>query len=237
MDERGGEERLPWLNAAPASRSARPAPQSRHTRSALLVLLALFLAAAIGVLAFLAGRSTAPTAIAPPPVPSVAVPIVPPVMNPPASLAVEAPSKPHPAAAPVKPDAPKPKARRTARRERAASAPPVRRARPARTVKPQPPRPRRTARASRAARPRAPGIVQLGAYVTRPQLDAAWRRLVRAHPPLATLPRTVTIAPPMPGRPVYYRLRLHTRSRAYARGLCNYLHGIGRGCIVVVRAK
>jgi hypothetical protein len=81
------------------------------------------------------------------------------------------------------------------------------------------------------------GVVQLGAYVTLPLLDASWGRLVTAYPPLATLPRAVTVTPPAPGRPRYYRMRLLLGSPREARALCHRLHGLGRGCIVVRNAK
>jgi hypothetical protein len=62
---------------------------------------------------------------------------------------------------------------------------------------------------------------------------ASWRRLRRAYPYLATLPRKVTVVRPVPGRPRYYRLRIGAGSAAHARAICDNLHRIGRGCTVV----
>ena len=93
-------------------------------------------------------------------------------------------------------------------------------------------------RANRVAGPDTPprgSVVQLGAYVAMPQADAAWGRLVGAYPYLSTLPRTVTVTAPSPGRPLYYRLRVAAGSRTQARALCNHLHRIGRGCMVVAK--
>jgi hypothetical protein len=99
-----------------------------------------------------------------------------------------------------------------------------------------PARPRVVARAGPAAGATA-GVVQLGAYVTTPLLEASWARLVGADPRLASLPRAVTATAPAPGRPRYWRLRVLTPSRREAHALCDHLHRIGRGCMVVPRAK
>lgn len=80
----------------------------------------------------------------------------------------------------------------------------------------------------------APGrVIELGAYITPGQLDAARWRLLRAYPYLGTLARSVTFIGPTPGRPRYYRLRLAASSSREARALCNNLHRIGRGCMIV----
>jgi hypothetical protein len=99
MDERrAGDERLPWLETVPARATALPAA-ARRSRTPLLVLLALFVAGGIAVMAFLAGRTTAPAerrqAAAQPtvPVPATAPVAIAPVAAPP-EAAVAAPAQP-----------------------------------------------------------------------------------------------------------------------------------------------
>ena len=53
------DDRLPWLDAAA---SAPSPPRTRRARTPLFALLGLFFAGAIAVMAYLAGRSTAPVA-------------------------------------------------------------------------------------------------------------------------------------------------------------------------------
>jgi hypothetical protein len=76
------------------------------------------------------------------------------------------------------------------------------------------------------------GVVQLGAYVSTPMLASSWARLVGAYPYLGTLPRMVT-GTAVAGRPYYYRLRVAAGSRRQALALCDHLHRIGRGCMVI----
>ena len=76
-------------------------------------------------------------------------------------------------------------------------------------------------------------VIQLGAYPNGRQTMAAWRRLSRAYPYLASLPRKVTVVRAGPGRRAYYRLRIGAQSSGHARSICNNLHRIGRGCIIV----
>ena len=244
------EDRLPWLDSP---RAAAPARTSRPARRPLLVLLGLFLASAIAVMAFLAGRSTAPG-----PGPIVTAPLPPPTAQlptaPPASLPLPEPA----AATPIAPAAPvamtpKPavvepvRAAPTQRRTESSKAS-TRRSAPQRqpraTVVPavEQPRPAAIARAApgpRAIWPARPfagprgRVIQIGAYRTQPLADAAWWRVARAYPYLATLPRIVSAVGPTPGRARYYRVRLAAGSNREARALCRNLRRVGRGCMVV----
>lgn len=232
-DRRASDDRLPWLDAPPARTPPSPAPSRR---APLMLLLALFLAGGIAVIAFLAGRTSAPRPVPPPPAPvEVRVP---------APVATPAPVTPRPVAPPAgprpaassPPPVPRPATRPPARPDRRGMIPPIERAfaraKPAAAA----PRPRPVEHQRPVARGPA-GVVQLGAYVTTPLLEASWARLVGAYPRLATLPRSVTVTQPAPGRPRYWRLRVLTTSRREARALCDRLHAIGRGCMVVARAK
>ena len=236
MDEasaRPDPERLPWLDAPRAAAPApRAAPVRRLSRGPIYVLLALFLAASVGVMAFLAGRGTAPvaptaapsaTAALPAPLPVPAAPA--PTAPAPEARAAEAPIKVVPARKPVVRRAAqrRPTARRPARRAVVA------RARPRSAVVvhrrinwPPPPSAGRPGR-----------VIQLGAFATARQADASWRRLVAVYPYLGRLPKVVTPNRPPRGYPRFYRLRLGAHSAREARALCRNLHRIGRGCMVV----
>ena len=242
MGDSRSDERLPWLATPPAKAAAAP-PAARRARTPLLILLALFIGGSIAVLAFLAGRSTAPgtgrdataaRASAP-----VTVRLPAPVPTAPVAPVVEA-AKPQASPAPTM-RAPAPRraaatnrrpARRATRSDRRNMIPRITRVFPTSAVATAAPRRRANQAAPPAAPPRG-SVVQLGAYLTMPQADAAWGRLVSAYPYLSTLPRSVTVTAPSPGRPLYYRLRVAAGSRAQARALCNHLHRIGRGCMVV----
>lgn len=234
MSDAGSDDRLPWLAPTPP---ARPATAARRARTPLLLLLGLFCFSAIAVIAYVAGRGLTPAAPrAPDPPATVApapAPVAAPTPRPQAPPRIAAAPSAHvvpaaPTAAPPKTSL-KPEARTTRRRETARAAPAVRvqRARP----------PARVAQRYRwppsfAAAPSG-RVVQLGAYPSGHQTMAAWLRLRRAYPHLATLPRKVVISAPRAGRPRYYRLRIGTRTPGEARALCQALHRIGRGCIVV----
>lgn len=245
-----GDDRLPWLDAP---RPASPARAASKARGPLIALLGLFLAGGIAVMAFLAGRSTAPppeplvTAILPPPAapsqapPPTAAPVpepqAAPLIAPPAPAAVPLPPTPAPAvrATPPKPRPIPPKASvrqaRPQRQARTIVAPAVDRPRPAPIVRAAPP-----LRAVWPARPFAGPrgrVIQLGAYRTQPLADAAWWRVARAYPYLATLPRSVSAVGPTPGRARYYRVRLAAGSNREARALCRNLRRVGRGCMIV----
>jgi hypothetical protein len=236
-DARASDDRLPWLDAVPARASTPAAPR---TRAPLMLLLALFLAAGIAVMAFLAGRTTAPREAGPVPIALPAPVAAPAPVAPPPVIAATVESAAI-QAAPIQAARPtvkranparRPAVRRAVRRDRRGMIPPIKRAFP--QVRPA------TVRRTPASRPVAggtAGVVQLGAYVTAPLLDASWGRLVGAYPALATLPRAVTVTAPSPGRPRFYRLRLLTPSRREAHALCDRLHAVGRGCMVVASAK
>lgn len=244
-DSRASDERLPWLETAPAAPTAKPA--ATRSRTPLLLLLALLVGAAIAVMAFLAGRVTAPAergqkapervtvrlpdARPAPAVPATA-PLVPPVVAPTPPVSAQRAER---ASTPVR----RPAARRPSRSDRRGMVPPIERAfplAPVATAASAPPVARPPAARRRPAAAARGGLVQLGAYETMPLLDASWARLVAAYPYLGTMPRMIT-GTRLPGRPYYYRLRVAAGSRREARALCDHLHRIGRGCMVVANAK
>ena len=234
------DDRLPWLDTP---RPAPHPPAARSTRAPLLVLLALFLAGGVAIIAFLAGRSTAPEATPAPPV----------VVGDRAPIArIEYPAPVPVPAAPVLPPAP-PAATPTA------SAGAKRAAAPAKRIaeRPQPSVSKAIERTSEAGARRdpqishaepvagpptawserpfagAPGrIIQLGTYATQAEADSAWWRLARSYPYLATLPRVVTPIAPAPGAAPAYQVRLSVGSRREARSLCENLHRNRRGCVI-----
>ncbi len=228
------DDRLPWLETPRTAKPTKRRPAARRARTPLLLLLGLFMAGVIAVMAFITGRSTAPRRVPaaainvplPPPVPAPETVVVPPapvaIMPEPAAIVPSAaPAKPRV----VRPAAVKAPARRSVERSRGVT---IHRNRA--TPPPTPPR-------YRWPTPSASGpsgrVVQLGAYYNGRQTMAAWRRLRLAYPYLATLPRKVTIVRPGAGRPRYYRLRIGAESEAHARAICDSLHRIGRGCTVV----
>ena len=247
MGAQTNDDRLPWLDPP---RPARPVPAARRVRTALLMLLGLFLASAIALMAFLIGRSTVPVALRPPvervarasaPVPVPASSIAPPVYV--ATTKAPPPAAEVPRTTPARPRAVRPKAkpitsvpRSSARRQAI---------RPARdvvihrdTLRPRAVPSAHAALQRRTVWPARPfsgprgRVIQLGAYTTQPQADAAWWRVARAYPYLTSLPRMVTWIGPSRGRPRYYRVRLAAGSNREARALCRHLHRIGRGCII-----
>ena len=255
-DAASADERLPWLDTP---RPVRMPPAARRARTPLLVLLGLFLTSGVAVMAFLAGRSTAPVAAAP----EIAAPIAPPIARPSVPPAAPTPAPPPVAVAPIIRPVPAAAASapvtaevRAAPARPRATQPRVKRAatvrRSARKIAPRPSgvavhrniaRARAVPSAYIAPRRRANWpdrpfagprgrIIQLGAYYTPAQADAAWWRVARAYPYLSTLPRVVTRIGPSPGRPRYYRVRLAAGSNREARALCRHLHRIGRGCII-----
>lgn len=252
---RSGDDRLPWLDAP---RPAKPTA-TRRARTPLLAMLGLFFASAIAVIAYLAGRGTAPVAVQerapaarsvapaapapapiPLPTPGPAVPLAPP---PPVVTTPEPPTVAPASAAPATSRAerstakPKGSARRSAARPAKESAP--RPVAPPVVVSTPPPPIVSTAPPRRIIWPAQPfagprgRVIQLGAYRTQAQADAAWWRLARSYPYLTTLPRMVVWVGPSPGRARIYRVRLAASSGREARALCRNLHRIGRGCAVV----
>ena len=244
-DARHADDRLPWLDT-PRPAKPKPQPASRRARTPLLLLLGLLLAGTVAVTAFLAGRGSGPfdteprasdvppAAVAPVPAPPAA-PQQAPAPTPAPALPTTPPAPeattPAPAAAPVSIATKPAEAKRKASAHRPVARPrrvTVHRNTPeARTIPPpyQWPAPSAAGPSGR--------VIQLGAYVSGRQTMASWRRLRRAYPYLATLPRKVTIVSPGPGRPRYYRLRIGALSAAHARAICDNLHRIGRGCTVV----
>ena len=239
------DDRLPWLDTPrPAREAPRPA---RRTRAPLLLLLGLLVASTVAVMAFLAGRGSGPFA----PEPRASAP---PLEVAPAPVAPLAPEPlPLPTPVPAIPVAPPPLAETAPAAEpvRTASEPRTPAAKPKRTAKARPSVKRsrgvtvhRNTSRARMTPPRyqwpvpsAAGpsgrVIQLGAYYDGRQTMAAWKRLRRAYPYLATLPRKVTVVTPGPGRPRFYRLRIGAQSPAHARAICDNLHRVGRGCTIV----
>jgi hypothetical protein len=269
--DEGAHDRLPWLDTPRAPKVAKPSPAKsvktakparprragHRARTPLLLLLGLFMASAVAVIAFLAGRGgvpialapqsreTAPAAVEPAPAPPPSMPAPAPVPAPaptpvpiaPAPIAAPpAPAEAAPPRAAAKPQATRPKAkhkaiaRRSAARHSVGRQSGVRVHRNVARARTSPPRYRWPAPSAAGPSGR---VVQLGAYYNGRQTIAAWRRLRRAYPYLATLPRKVTLVRPGAHRPLYYRLRIGARSPAHARAICNELHRIGRGCTVV----
>jgi len=198
----------------------------------LFVVLALFLLAGIGLMSYLAGRGSVPVAGTPEILPDARHATV---TLPAAEMA------PLPPPPPVEAQPPPPPVREAVA-ERAA---PVSKRTPIRaTAERRPPRavkfrPSRRVLAARRAlvQPQrvvhASKVVQLGAYRNRRYADAAYRRLVRVYPYLATLPRMVSATRPPRGYARSYRLQLKTHSPDHARILCQHLLSIGRGCVVL----
>ena len=255
-DVRSGDNRLPWLESPRPTPKAPPA--ARRARTPLLALLGLFFFSAIAGMAYLTGRSTAPAATsapeeslraaspvapvrAPAPTPLPPTPIAPPVP------VVTAPAPP--VAAPVRAVPAKPRATRPTTKRKAS----VRRSSARQSTRQSTRRPERAVLVHRnTSLPRAAAVpqrrtvwparpfagprgrvIQLGAYRTQAQADAAWWRVARAYPYLSTLPRVVTAIGPSRGRARYYRVRLAAGSGREARALCSNLHRIGRGCRIV----
>jgi len=244
MDDAGrADDRLPWIETPRQPKRSKPRPAARRAGGPLLLLLGLFLAGGVAVTAFLAGRGAEPFAPeprasrpsatiipAPAPAPSVPVPAPAPTTAPVIPVAPVA-AAPEPAAAPARGPA-RPRAKKVAKPRskpvaRAATVTVRRSTPPARATPPRYPWPRPSA-AGPSGR-----VIQLGAYPNGRQTMAAWRRLRHAYPYLATLPRKVTVVRAGPGRPHYYRLRIGAQSSGHARAICDNLHRIGRGCIVV----
>jgi hypothetical protein len=217
----------------------------------LLILLGLFAASTVAIMAFLAGRGSGPWSsrtasqtpaviVAPlPPAKIAQAPVAPPAMReaaprastPIRSAASKSRARPHAHRA-------KPSRRAALRKPRRSLIPDIvihRNATPPRAASAvTTPVPQR--RTVWPAQPFAgtPGkVIQLGSFRTLAQADAAWWRLVRAYPYLGTLPRVVTWVGPTPGRARIYQLKLAAGSRREARLLCRNLHRVGRGCAVL----
>jgi len=228
-------ERLPWLDPPrPTKRAAPPVTAGRRSQWPLFAVLALFLLAGIGLMSYLAGRGSvpAPVAVTRESLPdarraTVTLPAaeVPPLPPPPPVEAQPLPPPPVPevVAERANPVA-KPTVRATAERRspRAAKLRPSRRVLAARRALVQP---QRVVHASK--------VVQLGVYSKRRQADAAYRRLVRVYPYLATQSKTISATRPLRGYARSHRLQLTTHSPDHARILCQHLLSIGRGCVVL----
>lgn len=108
--------------------------------------------------------------------------------------------------------------------------PPPPPAAPYRSQPPPSPTPSRT-HALRAPTPRG-RVIQLGAYSTPKQADAAWRSLVWRYPYLGKKPKVIAPTPPVGGWQ-YYRLRLGTQTQAQSAVICQRLRARGQSCIVI----
>jgi cell division protein FtsN len=251
-------ERLPWLTdepakatpAAPAAARRSPAGRKAPSMWPWYLLLALLVAAVAGGAWWLGTRQKE----APPP----QLPAEEPVAIPVAEAPGPGEPLPPPAPAPAEQAAPTPSA------PPATSAPPRPRPERRRDSSPAPEREREQAprRAGRsvfpadepvtAAPPPLTGpapvivyhpqknrgrVVQLGAFPTREQAEAAWRRLTRRYPYLATKPKmvnTVDVRALGGGRRTrMYRLQLGTSSQAQSAVICQQLERAGQSCVVV----
>ena len=80
-------------------------------------------------------------------------------------------------------------------------------------------------------------VVQLGAFPTRAQAEASWKRITRRYPYLATkakLVNTVDVRGLGGGRPTrMHRLQLGTSSQAQSVVICQQLERAGYSCVVV----
>jgi hypothetical protein len=246
----GNDERLPWLESPRPSTGSRATKAARRARTPLLILLGLFAATSVAIMAFLAGRGSGPLpSRTAPRAPAVIVAPLPPATVAPSPVAAPVASTAQPkASVPSRPTATKRRASRpTAHRARRPHRHAVRK--PRRSLIPDivihrnatPPRAQAAAIAPQRrtvwpAQPfaGAPGkVLLLGSFRTMAHADAAWWRVARAYPYLATLPRVVTYVGPTPGRVRIYHLKLAAGSRREARILCRNLHRVGRGCAVL----
>ena len=75
-------------------------------------------------------------------------------------------------------------------------------------------------------------VIQLGAYSTQKQADAAYRTLIWRYPYLKTKPKVVSPTP-LVGGWRYYRLRLGTATQAQSAVICQRLQRRGQSCIVI----
>nr|WP_314442893.1 SPOR domain-containing protein [uncultured Sphingomonas sp.] len=86
-------------------------------------------------------------------------------------------------------------------------------------------------------RPYAGRVVQLGAFPTRAQAEASWKRITRRYPYLASKPKmvnTVDVRSIGGGRPTrMFRLQLGTSSQAQSVVICQQLERAGHSCVVV----
>lgn len=238
------EDRLPWLE--PFGEGEKRKARKPVTRTALVGLLVAFFGVGLAVAFSLGYRVARPAAETPAPAaapaqrdaaPSVQIPLAPPVPLPQVELAAPQPVSAAPVAAAAEPATIKPvvkKARpaKAKARKRVAKRKPI--LRPFINIKR---RPAPTPAPPVHARPQIPftpkgRVIQLGAYSTQRQADAAYRTLVWRYPYLKTKPKVVA-----PTRPVggwrYYRLRLGTETQAQSLVICQQLQAKGQSCIVI----
>jgi hypothetical protein len=239
--QRSGD-RLPWLTEA--SKSAPPQPVAKRRRIPLLAFLLGGLFALIGVGAYWLGSRQPDTIEATEERPGMAAQ----EEHAPADgarLAGE-PALQEPAIAEAPPAAPASPATRST-----AAPAPVRSAeassrRPTATVRRS--SPQRRQQTSRSVQQSAPELelpvqpvvrgrlIQTGAFPSRAQAEADWRRMVRKWPYLASKPRL--IAPLMvrstDGKATHmYRVQLATASQAQSVVICQQLAKVGQSCVVV----
>jgi len=242
VDARSDSERLPWLDSPRAAKPAR-APRRKLPRAPIFALLALFLIATVGVMAYLVGRGSVP-------VERVDAPATPP--SPPAATAIPPQPEPMPTVAEPAPERAVEKARPTPARRpsrpsravaRAETSPPpdapsaLDATRQAQEAGTSPPPVARTFVPPPAPLVRASPLVQVGTYTSRRRADAAHRRLARDYPYIKSLPRIVRPIRPAGSRRTFYRLQYQARSPDYARILCQNVRAIRRGCMVLPAAR
>lgn len=244
----GSSERLPWLTDEPprkaASAAARPAPGGKAMWPWYLLLL--LVVAAVGAGAWWLGtrQQEAP----PPELPAEqSIPIT--VKRPPedaitAEQEAEAAANmtmAEPAVTPA-PLAERPRLRVPEPRRPTVRSRPPQEAAPSRGVFPadEPiavPPPAAAPVVLVNPRPYSGRVVQLGAFPSRAQAEASWRRVTTRYPYLATKPKmvnTVDVRAMGGGRPTrMYRLQLGTSSQAQSVVICQQLERAGQSCVVV----
>ena len=168
---------------------------------------------------------------------SVKIPLAPPVPLPEVELRTpptvsEAPAAPSAKSGTVKPVVKKARTTKAKAKKRVAKRKPI--LRPFINIKKRPtPVPVAPVRAQPVIpfTPRGRAI-QLGAYSTEKQAEAAYRMLIWRHPYLKTKPKVIAPTQPLGGWR-YYRLRLGTETQAQSAVICQRLQARGQSCIVI----
>ena len=243
------DERLPWLE--PFGEGEKKRARKPVSRTALVGLLVAFFGIGLAVAFSLGYRVARPPAEAPastmqaPPdrTASVKIPLAPPVPLPEVELAapqaaVEIPTAPTAKPAATKPVVKKARAHKATARKHAPKRRPIlrpfinvkKRPAPAPPPGPAPPPPVRV----QPVIPFTPRgrAIQLGAYSTQKQADAAYRTLIWRYPYLKTRPKVIAPTQPIGGWR-YYRLRLGTQSQAQSAVICQRLQARRQSCIVI----
>lgn len=236
------EDRLPWLDSIEGEKK-RPRGRKPVSRTALVGLLVAFFGVGLAVAFSLGYRFASSPADAPAPTraeqpqrtATVQVPLPAPVPLPKVELVAPPVVAEPPVAEAPKPVVAKPVVKKGARAKapkRYAKRRPI--LRPFKLTKRPPLEPVPPPVARQPTIPFTPRgrIIQLGAYSTQRQADAAHRSLVFRYPYLANKPKVISPTQPVGGWR-YYRLRLGTETQAQSLVICQYLQSRGQSCIVI----